>query len=81
MTAASVASAEEICISRLDNVRGQCYDRTNVRRMRGSRNMSRVEEKRTAYQQMVEILLHASEDEAKEILKEVTAFRESASAR
>lgn len=43
--------------------------------------MSRVEEKGTAYQQMVEILLHASEDEAKEILKEVTAFRESASAR
>lgn len=80
MTAAIVASADEICISRLDNVRGQCDNRTNVRRLRGS-NMSRVEEKGTAYQQMVEILLHASEDEAKEILKEVTAFRENASAR
>ena len=77
---ATEAAAEEICISTIDNIRGQCDNRTNVRRLRGC-NMSRVEEKGTAYQQMVQILLHASEDEAIEILKEVTAFRESASAR
>ena len=43
MTAAVVANADEICISTLDRTRGQCDNRTNVRRLRGS-NMSRVEE-------------------------------------
>lgn len=60
MTAAIVAGADEICISRLDNVRGQCHNRTNVREMRGS-NMSRVEE----FEQW---LAAATEQEKREML-------------
>ena len=66
MTAASVANADEICISTLDRTRGQCDNRTNVRRLRGS-NMSRVEE----FEQW---LAAATEQEKREMLAAIKSM-------
>lgn len=80
MTAASVASAEEICISTLDRTRGQCDNRTNVRELQGSGNMAvERDHAQDARRVMVEWLRTATKEEKCEMLVELTSFRDVAS--
>lgn len=74
-----MAAAEEICIFRLDILRGQCDNRTNVRVLRGNVDMDQARTEGNARQQMIEMLLHATDEEAMEMLEEIRSFRERAS--
>ena len=79
MTASSIVVKKKIRICVLDNVRTVCNNRTNVRGMRGETNMDQTRAEGNARQQMIEMLLHATDEEAMEILEEIRSFRERAS--
>jgi len=76
---ATIAAKKKFQMWTLDNVRTLCNNRTNVRRLRGKMNMDQARAEGNARQQMMNILLHATDEEAMEILEEIRSFRERAS--
>lgn len=65
---ATAAAAEEICISTIDNIRGQCDNRTNVRILRGDVDMEKGRE--ITVEQMASVLGRMTDEQFQRFIKE-----------
>lgn len=63
-----MAAAEEICIFRLDILRGQCDNRTNVRVLRGNVDMETGRE--VTVEQMATVLARMTGEQFQRFIKE-----------
>lgn len=65
---ATVAAADEICTSTIDNPCGQCDNRTNVRILRGDVEMEKGRE--VTVEQMAEVLGRMTDEQFQRFIKE-----------
>ena len=73
-----MVAAEEICISTIDNIRGQCDNRTNVRILRGDVDMENGREvitEQDACEYVAEWLRHATTEQKQKYLEMLKSFQ------
>ena len=63
-----MVAAEEICISTIDNICGQCDNRTNVRELRGDVDMEKGRE--VTVEQMASVLGRMTDEQNQRFIKE-----------
>lgn len=63
-----MVAADEICGSSLDNIRGQCDNRTNVRILRGDVDMEKGRE--ITVEQMASVLGRMTDEQFQRFIKE-----------